>query len=256
MESNYCLRCNLINIQSVGNKTNKIKSLIVDNKLDICMLTETWLSNNISDNSKISEMTPKSFDLYHIPRDDRNGGGVGVLIKKAYITSVINQRKFNSFENINIKINHVNRNFQIILIYKPPNTRKREFIDEFSSLLDTVTDNRNLLICGNFNLHFENEVDNYVNEFRELLESHDLENCVNDPTTKSNHLIDLVIQNKDRNIVSELEVEPDCTISPVHKLISFNVKVWRSTVAKKLITYRNKTNFNAEKFIDGSITEI
>ena len=83
MELNNGLRCNLINIQSVGNKTNKIKSLIIDNKLDICMLTETWLSNNVSDNSKIGELTPNSFDFYHIPREERCGGGVGVLIKKS-----------------------------------------------------------------------------------------------------------------------------------------------------------------------------
>ena len=170
---------------------------------------------------------------------------------------MINQSKFKSFENINIKINHLNKNIQIIIIYKPPNTSKREFLDEFGGFLDTVLiDSRNILICGDFNLHVDNKADNYVKEFLEILESHNLENCVDDPTTLSNHLIDLVIQNKDSNIVSGLEVEPDCTISPVHKLISFNVNIWRSTVVKKTITYRNKNNFDAETYIDESIKKI
>ena len=47
------ISCCLINIQSVGNKTNKIKCLIDELRLDICILTETWLNNNISDSSKI-----------------------------------------------------------------------------------------------------------------------------------------------------------------------------------------------------------
>ena len=83
------LLCGLINIQSVGNKTNKIRNLVVDKNLDICMFTETWLSNNISDNSKINEMTPNSHNFYHMPRVNKRGGGVGLLVKKTYRVSIL-----------------------------------------------------------------------------------------------------------------------------------------------------------------------
>ena len=82
MASTKKMNCSLINIQSVGNKTNIIHSLITDQDLDICMLTETWLRNNISDNSKINEMTPITHNFYHVPRINKSGGGVGLLIKK------------------------------------------------------------------------------------------------------------------------------------------------------------------------------
>ena len=42
--------CALVNIQSVGNKTFEIREDIMDNKLDILMLTETWL--NVHDTAK------------------------------------------------------------------------------------------------------------------------------------------------------------------------------------------------------------
>ena len=71
------IQCHLINIQSVGNKTNTIRSTINDQDLDIYMLTETWLSNNISESSKIKEMTPNTHVFKHVPRENRNGGGVG-----------------------------------------------------------------------------------------------------------------------------------------------------------------------------------
>ena len=83
-----------------------------------------------------------------------------------------------SFEYINTKITHCNKNIQGIIIYKPPSTSKRMFLEEFSDFLDTLNDNRNVLICGDFNLHMEDKTDNYVNEFMELLESHNLENIV------------------------------------------------------------------------------
>ena len=256
MASTNKMLCNLINIQSVGNKTNKVKNLVIDQNLDICMLTETWLSNNISDSSKIHDMKPNSHNFYHVPRVNKSGGGVGILIKKTYIASVINQQVFDSFEHINVKITHVNKNVQIVIVYKPPNTSKRVFLDEFGDFLDALGENRNILICGDFNLHLDNNRDNYVSEFIELLESHDLENVVDEPTSLSNHIIDLVIQNKNNKIVSQIKVEPECVVSPVHKLVHFSVGIWKRSTMLKTITYRNTTNFDATEFIDKSSKEI
>ena len=104
MASIEVVKCNLINIQSVGNKTNKIKNLIVDQEIDICMLTETWLRNNISDCSKIHDMTPDTHDFYHIPRESKIGGGVGILANKLYKISIVNNHLFDSFEHINLKL--------------------------------------------------------------------------------------------------------------------------------------------------------
>ena len=98
------LPCKLINIQSIGNKTNKIRNLIVDQNLDICMMTETWLSGNVSDNSKINEMTPKSHKFFHIPRINKRGGGVGILVKKIYKVTIMNQIEYCSFKNISVSL--------------------------------------------------------------------------------------------------------------------------------------------------------
>ena len=71
---NYCA---LVNIQSVGNKTCEIRDYINENKLDVLMLTETWL--NYSDSAKIKEMTPDTHTFLHVPRGDRRGGGAGIF---------------------------------------------------------------------------------------------------------------------------------------------------------------------------------
>ena len=244
----------MINIQSVGNKTIKINNLIDELKLDIFMLTETWLSSNISDTSKIREMKPKSHNFYHMPRDDRIGGGVGIFITKLFTDiKVMNRNSFNSFEHIDISIKYNTRNIRMINIYRPPSKSKRIFLDEFSNMLESLSDLGNLLICGDFNLHLDAADDYYVNEFRDLLEVHNLKNSVKSSTSLSQHIIDLVIHHQESKAIDNLIVEPHCTISPTHKLITFELNSIKPVNAREKITYRDKKNFNAEKFIEDSV---
>ena len=63
MAADEVLRCGLINIQPVGNKTIEIRNLINEAKFDICILTETWLWGDVSNSSKIKEMTLKTHFL-------------------------------------------------------------------------------------------------------------------------------------------------------------------------------------------------
>ena len=59
IDTRFALKCALVNIQSVGNKTCEIRDYINDNKLDILMLTEIWLNNY--DTAKIREMTSDTY---------------------------------------------------------------------------------------------------------------------------------------------------------------------------------------------------
>ena len=249
--------CGLINIQSVGNKTIKINSLLNELDLDILMLTETWLCNNISDSSKIKEMTPKLHNFYHKPRENKWGGGVGMFIKKSFTkVQLMKTINFNSFEYMDVKITSFSKNFRIITIYRPPNKSKNEFIEELSDLVESVEDIRNIVLCGDFNLHIDNQNDTYVKRFIDILENNDLINKVNSPTSIGGHIIDLVIHNKRGGITSNIEIEPECLISPSHKLITFEIDTKKTENMKKKITLRNKNNFDAKNFIDECTNEI
>ena len=251
------ISCGLINIQSVGNKTNAIESLINELNLDIFVLTETWLRNDISDSSKIKEMTPKSHNFYHKPRENKSGGGVGIFISKTFTkVQLMNITNFNSFEYIDTKVTLHNKNIRIITIYRPPSNSKSVFIEEFSDLLESLDDTRNLVLCGDFNLHIDNQNDSYVKKFIDALENHDLINNVKSSTSIANHIIDLIIHNKKNGITENVEIEPECTISPIHKLITFDINMKKSENIKKRITYRNKKNFDAKNFIDECTNEI
>ena len=38
------IKCSLLNVQSVGNKTHEIRNYINSNELDIFMIAKTWLT--------------------------------------------------------------------------------------------------------------------------------------------------------------------------------------------------------------------
>ena len=79
---NSVFKCGLLNIQSVTNKTLEIRDLISENQYDILMLTETWLGE--CDHAKINEMTPATHTFFHRHRENRRGGGVGIMLSNLF----------------------------------------------------------------------------------------------------------------------------------------------------------------------------
>ena len=72
----------LINSRAVRNKAELIRDYIVDRDLDIVCITEKWLST--SDTAVINAITQEGYNFRHLPRNDRRGGGVGVLYKSSF----------------------------------------------------------------------------------------------------------------------------------------------------------------------------
>ena len=257
MESSQHVKCGLINIQSVGNKTIKIRNLINEIELDLCLLTETWLQGNISDNSKIKEMTPCTHDFYHVPRKDKIGGGVGVLVSKTFTNvSIKNEITFETFEYIYLQLTRNSKVLKIISLYRPPRSNMKKFIEEFNILVDMVDDIQNTFIGGDFNCWVEDDNDNKAKELKEVFEIFNLINNVSVSTSVGGHTLDLVISGRDSNLIRNLEVEPDFEISKTHKLITFDVNINCTRALKKWITYREKRNFDAENFIEVSVADM
>ena len=56
------------------NKSFHIREFVVDNFIEKFCMSQTWLYD--SDSLIISVLTPKSHVLLHVPRPNKNGGGV------------------------------------------------------------------------------------------------------------------------------------------------------------------------------------
>ena len=53
------MSCALINARSVGNKSSQVLDLIMENNLDILVITETWLFSG--EQAKLNMITPEGY---------------------------------------------------------------------------------------------------------------------------------------------------------------------------------------------------
>ena len=80
------IKCNNLNIaltnaRSVRNKATIYSYYILENDLDIIIITETWL-NDQGDESVIHELVPAGYSYVSRNRKNREGGGIIIIYKK------------------------------------------------------------------------------------------------------------------------------------------------------------------------------
>lgn len=73
------MRCCVLNARSVRNKAPDFADYISDSKVDITVITETWL--RAEDSAARIDATPPVYRLFDHPRPDRDGGGTGILVR-------------------------------------------------------------------------------------------------------------------------------------------------------------------------------
>ena len=92
-----------LNVRSLRNKTPAFSDFVLSNDLDIVGVTETWLRPSDTQ-GLMDEITPAGFQLHQVPRENKKGGGVAVLVRND-IDSVhcqIDRRE--TFEHITVKL--------------------------------------------------------------------------------------------------------------------------------------------------------
>ena len=252
------LNCGLINIQSVCNKTNEIRDLIIEKNLDILCVTETWLHELST--SIINEMTPSTHTFLHVPRETQ-GGGVGIFLHKSFTNvRTVKPLVATSFEYLMVNFKHSNAgnggNFSFIVLYRPPNLSVPEFFEQFEELLEKIdTVAFNVIVVGDFNFHIDNTIDRNTIRFNELIESYSLINKVSESTSNTGHILDLVICDSASNFLGEIIVEEKCRFTSIHKLILFKISGSKEVVVKN-ISFRNKSNFVPNEFVSEASTKI
>ena len=89
----------LLNIQSVGTKSNLVQDFIADSGADIVFLTETWLLEK-GDEVRVSNMTPSDFRCQSFPRCTGLGGGICVFFRDILLKYIQNSKisDFKTFE--------------------------------------------------------------------------------------------------------------------------------------------------------------
>ena len=136
--SNYLeVRIATVNVQSVKNKDLILHQHICDNKIDLCVLTETWLSNKQNDNTWKS-CTLLNNDPFRISISNgivQSGGGLALVYNKEINVTKVSEENKCTFQYAKWKTTTNKFNATIFGIHHPPylttnQITNAQFLDE------------------------------------------------------------------------------------------------------------------------------
>jgi len=238
-----------LNARSVNNKASEIADFIIEKHLDVCAITETWLSGDVEkDNIVLGELIPAGFHLEQVPRTQRRGGGVAIVCKSSLRCKRQKIQTFKTFEVIEVQLASKKDCYRFSTIYRPPtNSSVSAFLEEIYSYIDCqATSKQKRIFVGDFNIHFDNNQNRNAEKFKDILESTNLRQHVSKPTHVKGHLLDLIITNVDEDIVTNIQHYPPAISD--HTPITFNLQAAKPPPVTQTIRYRKLKHIDIESF--------
>ena len=250
-DKNIYLTVGCVNVRSIRNKSADFIDNINNDGYDVCLITETWLSE--MDDVKVVEATPHGYCFIHFPRKDKIGGGTGIVCKETMKPKLIKAGESSSFEYSEWQLKcGPSEILTVLVVYRPPYTKQHPvsvntFISEFSDYLElVVTTPHKLIIGGDFNIHVEDPNDSESKKFLSLIESMSLKNNIWTPTHTSGHVLDLLITRKNDNLLLR-DPEIRYFISD-HAFIRVSTVFPKPEVQVKKISFRKIKDINIDNF--------
>ena len=204
--SNKSLSLCCLNAQSIKKKELPIIEYLLDENIDFCVISETWLKESDNDWLKQSEFNRNGYKIFSEPRKDRSGGGLALIYCQTYKVAQISSGCEPSFQHATWNILHKGLSATITGIYHPPYSQERpitnsQFIDEFGEFIPSVLGrSANCLIVGDFNIHTNDDEnpDSFI--FNEMLEALGLVQHIQFSTHKYGNTLDQVITKCDQSL--------------------------------------------------------
>ena len=133
------LRMATLSSRSVFNKSAVINNLILETKINILCITETWINDDEFSNSLLSSLIPSNYVLsqYYGRSRPFRGGGIAIIINhKSVHHTHMSTPVFSTFECVSSAITSSNSSFKLFVVYRPPSSSMSTFFTEFESLLE------------------------------------------------------------------------------------------------------------------------
>ncbi|XP_068738966.1 uncharacterized protein [Montipora capricornis] len=119
----------LLNVRSLRKKTPLLRDYIVEHDIDLLAITETWLTDDSSDEFYCRDICPEGYKIEQLPRNYADIGGVALVYRRCFKVKKDVQTIHRSFELINIHITSAcNHNLRLV-IYRAPPSLENGFTD-------------------------------------------------------------------------------------------------------------------------------
>ena len=247
---NFCLW----NAQSIKNKTACFSDYLCEKKIDLAALTETWFNN--FDSAVKAECLPDGYKLFDIARKDQRGGGIALVYRNNFVIKAVDSRPhYESFEAAELILTSSQTSrLRLSIIYRPPYSSAHPvctgtFITEFSNYLESfVLCMEPVVICGDFNIHIDDESDPYSTALTDLLQSMALKQHVCIPTQHHGHTLDLIITRDSDNLITDPPVTD--TFLSDHATVLCNLSIFKGKPITRDVTFRKLKSIDLEVFTD------
>ena len=233
------------NAQSARNKDNEIADFITDHKLDICAITETWLSDEPKDDVSKGVMTPSGYKLQHVGRETR-GGGIAIIHRGTLQGKQQKITKKKTFEVLETLLSTRRDAVRLCVVYRPPKSSISVFFKEIEDYIaDHATSTGKFLLLGDFNIQMNCKTNSSAVKFKRLLVSLNLKQHVTFQTHKLGHTLDLVITRENDQFVNSIQAQAPLSD---HVSLTFSCNITKPQAEKKKIQYRKLKNIDMDSF--------
>ena len=234
-----CTNIALINIRSVRNKVITLCESLLAKKVSICCVTETWLTEQ--ETAITAEFLSYGFQLFHIPRSGKRGGGVGILAKTDFKVGLIKPRHFKLFEAFQADVKKGVDIYRLSVIYRTGQLNtddKLNFLNEFEVFLSSLDINSATnIVCGDFNIHVK-EDNNLADDFLDLAESFGFHQQIKAATHVAGGFLDLLfVQECHKPINIKIYNEDDDILLSDHFLIIASFPVSNHNHSNQRVSY-------------------
>lgn len=187
-----------VNCRSVKSKSELICDIMIEQKIDIAVLTETWLADTYDELwIKTCDLNTNGFALDTENRHGKKGGGLALVTTNnvSNVKKVVLQRP-RTFEVALWQLMMNDLSYNVLGIYRPPSSHLYNtamFIDEYTEFLTRILPQYNsLVILGDFNIHVNDESDADAMIFKDTMQAFGLTQHVEGPTHRCGNTLDQI----------------------------------------------------------------